>query len=58
MMGEDLFVAPVLRKGMAARDVALPPGTWRADDGSVVSGPCKITVRTPLSRLPHFVRVK
>ena len=58
MMGEDLLVAPVLRKGMAARDVVLPPGTWRADDGSVVSGPCKITVRTPLSRLPHFVRVK
>ncbi len=58
MMGEDLLVAPVLKKGRTSRDVILPPGTWRADDGSAVSGPCTITVRTPLSRLPHFVRVK
>ena len=58
MMGEDLLVAPVLKKGAASRDVVLPPGTWRADDGSAVSGPCTITVRTPLSRLPHFVRTK
>ena len=58
MMGEDLLVAPVLKKGAASRDVVLPPGMWRADDGSSLSGPCTITVRTPLSRLPHFVRVK
>ena len=58
MMGEDLLVVPVLKKGVASRDVVLPPGTWRADDGSSISGPCTITVRTPLSRLPHFVRVK
>ena len=56
MMGEDLLVAPVLKKGAASREVVLPPGTWFADDGATFAGPCTITVPTPLARLPHFVR--
>ena len=57
MMGEDLLVAPVLKKGVASREVVLPPGLWLADDGATFNGPCTITVQTPLARLPHFVRV-
>ena len=56
MMGDDLLVAPVVEKDAASRKVVLPPGTWRADDGTVFSGPAEIEVSTPLSRLPHFVR--
>ena len=56
MMGDDLLVAPVVEKDAASRKVVLPPGTWRADDGTVFSGPAEIEVTTPLSRLPHFVR--
>ena len=56
MMGEDLLVAPVLKKGAASREVVLPPGTWLADDGATFTGPCTVTVQTPLARLPHFVR--
>ena len=56
MMGEDLLVAPVLKKGAASREVILPPGRWLADDGATFTGPCTITVQTPLARLPHFVR--
>ena len=56
MMGEDLLVAPVLKKGEASRAVVLPPGMWLADDGATFNGPCTIIVQTPLSRLPHFVR--
>ena len=56
MMGSDLLVAPQVEKGAAERTVVIPPGTWVADDGSVVTGPTRGTVKTPLSRLPYFTR--
>ena len=57
MMGEDLLVAPVVEKGAVSRKVVLPPGKWKADDGQVHAGPATIEVPTPLSRLPHFIRL-
>ena len=54
VMGDFLMVAPQLRKEASYREVAIPPGRWRADDGTVVTGPKRITVDTPLSRLPYF----
>ena len=56
MMGDFLLVAPQVAKGARERAVAVPPGRWRADDGTVVEGPRTITVATPLSRLPYFER--
>lgn len=58
MMGTDLLVAPQMDKGAATRTVVVPPGAWTADDGTTVVGPKTVTVATPLSRLPHFVRAK
>ena len=58
MMGDSLMVAPQIRKGATSREVAIPPGEWRSDDGSVITGPCRIKVDTPLSRLPHFTRIQ
>ena len=58
MMGTDLLVAPQMEKNATTRDVVIPPGTWKADDGTTVVGPKTLTVKTPLARLPHFVRVK
>ena len=58
MMGTDLLVAPQMEKDATTRDVVIPPGTWKADDGTTVVGPKTTTVKTPLARLPHFVRVK
>jgi len=58
MMGEDLLVAPVMEKGAASRKVVIPPGKWRADDGRIYSGPAVETVEAPLSRIPHFERLK
>lgn len=57
MMGEKLLVAPQITKDAATRKVLIPPGTWKADDGSVVTGPKEVEVATPLSRLPHFEKV-
>ena len=56
MLGPKLLVAPQTVKGAASRAVFVPPGTWRADDGTEVVGPKTVTVATPLARLPHFVR--
>jgi alpha-glucosidase len=38
--------------------VIIPPGTWKGDDGMVVVGPKTITVKTPISRIPYFEKVK
>ena len=57
MMGDRLLVAPVLEKGAASREVVLPPGKWKADDGQVHVGPAVVDVATPLSRLPHFEKM-
>ncbi|SEG99791.1 Glycosyl hydrolases family 31 [Nonomuraea solani] len=54
MLGPDVLVAPVLTRGATSRDVVLPPGRWRADDGSVHDGDSTVTVGAPLSRLPWF----
>ena len=34
MLGDDVLVAPVLSRGAAWRDVALPPGRWVPHDGA------------------------
>jgi alpha-glucosidase len=57
LMGGDLLVAPVVEKGATSRKVVIPPGRWRADDGTEAEGPAEITVNAPLSRLPHFKRI-
>lgn len=56
LVGENLLVAPVLEKGAVSREVTIPPGKWRMDDGKVVVGPSRITVETPLARLPYMVK--
>ena len=57
MMGDDLLVAPQVVKSAAERKVVIPPGTWKGDDGSTVTGPAEIIVKTPLARLPHWTRI-
>ena len=57
LMGERLLVAPVVEDGVSSRKVVIPPGKWKADDGSVTEGPTTIEVSAPLERLPHFTRL-
>ena len=55
LMGDNLLVAPMVTKG-TARTVQIPPGTWKADDGTLITGPVPKTFAAPLGRLLHFER--
>jgi alpha-glucosidase len=55
LMGDDLLVAPMVARG-TTRTVRIPPGTWKADDGTVIQGPAEKTLSVPLNRLPYFER--
>jgi alpha-glucosidase (family GH31 glycosyl hydrolase) len=54
LIGDTLMVAPVTTPGASVREVRIPPGRWRADDGTVYEGPDTVTVPAPLARLPYF----
>jgi len=54
LLGSNILVAPVLVKGARRRQVVVPPGAWRGDDGVLVIGPCEIEIDVPLARLPWY----
>lgn len=54
MLGSKYLVAPMLKKGVASRDIYFPEGKWIGDDGSTVYGPKLQTIDVPLSRLPYY----
>jgi len=57
LVGSALLVAPVLVRGATSRSVYFPEGIWQALDGrTVVHGPITRAVKTPMDRLPVFVR--
>lgn len=56
-LGDTIMVAPMLQKGNK-RTVVFPKGRWRADDGSIITGPATKEITVPLERLPYFELVK
>ena len=57
MLGDNILVAPVVVKNQVTRMVEFPEGQWRGDDASVVTGPIRKEIKTPLNRLPWFKKV-
>lgn len=57
MLGTEIMVAPVIRKGQRKRMVTIPEGTWKAETGNVYQGPITVKVYVPLDRLPWFQKV-
>ncbi len=57
LFGPDLLVAPAVRPGATHRGVYFPRGKW-ADwwTGAIITGPSWAVVRTPLDRVPLFLR--
>jgi alpha-glucosidase len=56
MLGPDVLVAPVVRKGAVSRTVYFPPGCWRSPSGTAHRGPGSARVPAPLTVLPYFTR--
>ncbi len=54
ILGNRIMVAPVVNKGERSRTVIFPEGTWKGDDGSLVTGPAVVTIDAPLDRLPWY----
>ena len=57
MLGDEILVAPVVEKGKREREVVLPQGNWRADDGEVFVGGTTVRIPVPLARLPYFLKL-
>ena len=56
VLGSNLIVAPVLKKGAVTREVKLPSGKWRYVDGKIYDGG-KVTVSAPIDCLPRFEKI-
>lgn len=57
MLGDKYLVAPVVDTRLE-REVRLPKGTWRDDQGKRYRGGKTYRISVPLSRLPYFELVK
>ena len=57
LFGRDLLVAPVMDRGMGAREVRLPPGRWvDAWSGAAFEGGRMMQASAGIDRIPVFVR--
>lgn len=57
LLGDDLFVAPVVTAGATTRAVRVPPGTWvHWWSGTTYTGPSDATVAAPIGQPVLLVR--
>ncbi len=56
LLGDHLFVAPVIVAGATSRDVTMPPGTWLDWwTGAEITGGQTLTVQADLATLPLYI---
>lgn len=57
MIGDALYVAPVVRPGQDSRTVLLPPGRWwDLNANRPLEGPARLVVPAPYGCVPRFLR--
>tara|TARA_R110000744_G_scaffold172626_11_gene291329 strand:+ start:1917 stop:3539 length:1623 start_codon:yes stop_codon:yes gene_type:complete len=58
MLGDEILVTPVVKKGVRKRKVVLPKGKWKDVKNKTFRGGRTIEIEVPLSRLPYFTKVQ
>lgn len=54
MLGTDILVCPVIKKNQLEKDITLPAGRWKTEDGTVYEGGRVMRMNTPLEKLLWF----
>ena len=58
LLGNEILVAPVLKKEQHTRDIILPKGKWQGFDGKIYNGSKKISIQVDLATIPYFQKVE
>lgn len=58
MLGNNLLIAPIMKKGTTEKKVVLPPGKWKSWQGKKYKGGKSIVVNVGLNDIPVFELVK
>ncbi len=58
LLGDNILVAPVLKKDESTRSVLIPKGKWKGRDGKKIKGPKIIEVQVGIDDLPIYVKIK
>ncbi|MBQ7353833.1 MAG: glycoside hydrolase [Clostridia bacterium] len=56
MLGSEVLVAPVIKKGEYERNVKLPKGKWLYLGKTEYTGNCEVVVPAPIDTLPYFLK--
>ncbi len=56
LLGDDILVAPVIKKGETERNVVFPEGVWKDEDGNTYEGGTERMLDAPISKLLWFRR--
>ncbi len=57
MLGENILVAPVLKKGETVKKIHLPRGKWQSADGAVYEGGRILDYPVDISSIPYFFKI-
>ena len=57
LIGENLLVAPIIKKNSKMRTVFIPPGKWRDNQGHILIGPVVHEVTVELDTLPYYSKI-
>lgn len=56
MLGENILVAPIIKKGQTTKEIPLPEGEWEGFDGNTYIGGKTISLAVSLEDLPYFTK--
>ena len=58
LLGDNILIAPYLEKGEGMREVVIPKGEWKDNNGKIIKGPTKIEIKVKLNEIPIFCKDK